>query len=78
LQTIIYSLLLIPVCFVPYYIEMSGLVSLVVVTLTNLFLVVQCIRLYRENNAKAARRVMFSSYLHLPVVLLALLSDKIG
>lgn len=78
LQTIIYSLLLVPVGMIPYYIEMSGLVSLVIVTLTNLFLVVQCIRLYRENNAKAARRVMFSSYLHLPVVLLALLSDKIG
>lgn len=78
LQTIIYSLLLIPVCLIPYYIGMSGLVSLVIVTLTNLFLVFQCIRLYRENDAKAARRVMFSSYLHLPVVLLALLSDKIG
>jgi len=26
---------------------------------------------------KAARRVMFSSYIHLPVVLLALLFDKI-
>ncbi|HEY1113352.1 MAG TPA: heme o synthase [Chitinophagaceae bacterium] len=78
LQTIIYSLLLVPVCFIPYYIGMSGPVSLVIVTLMNLFLVFQCIRLYRENDAKAARRVMFSSYLHLPVVLLALLSDKIG
>jgi protoheme IX farnesyltransferase len=78
LQTIVYSLLLVPVGFVPYYIGMSGMVSLVIVTLVNLFLVFQCVRLYRENDAKAARRVMFSSYLHLPVVLLALLSDKIG
>jgi heme o synthase len=78
LQTIVYALLLVPVCFIPYYIGMTGQVSLVIVTLVNLFLVVQCIRLYRENNAKAARRVMFSSYLHLPVVLLALLSDKIS
>lgn len=78
LQTIVYSLLLVPVGFLPYYIGMSGTVSLVIVTLMNLFLVFQCVRLYRENDAKAARRVMFSSYLHLPVVLLALLSDKIG
>jgi hypothetical protein len=28
-------------------------------------------------SAKAARRVMFSSYIHLPVVLLALLMDKV-
>ncbi|HYH16093.1 MAG TPA: heme o synthase [Flavisolibacter sp.] len=77
LQTIIYSLLLIPVCVLPYVIGLTGSVSLIVVTLTNIFLLIQCIRLYNENNAKAARRVMFSSYLHLPVVLLALLSDKL-
>jgi heme o synthase len=78
LQTVTYSLLLLPVCSLPYFIGMSGWVSLVIVSLMNLFLVFQCVRLYRENNAKAARRVMFSSYLHLPVVLLALLGDKIS
>ena len=76
LQTVTYSLLLIPVSALPYFIGMSGWVSLVIVTLMNLFLVFQCIRLYRENDPKAARRVMFSSYVHLPVVLLALLNDK--
>ena len=76
LQTVIYSLALIPVCTLPYLIGMSGMVSLVIVTATNIFLLVQCIRLYREESVKAARRVMFSSYIHLPVVLLALLSDK--
>ncbi len=77
LQTVIYSLLLIPVCAAPYIMEMSGLTSLVIITLANLFLVMQCIRLYNEGSAKAARRVMFSSYIHLPIILLALLSDKI-
>jgi protoheme IX farnesyltransferase len=78
LQTIIYSLLLIPVGMMPYYIGMSGMVSLVIVLLTNLFLVIQCLRLYRQMDVKAARRVMFSSYIHLPVVLLALLMNKIA
>lgn len=77
LQTIIWSLLLIPVCALAYFIELSGLVSLVIVTLANIFLVIQCIRLYKENSVAAARRVMFSSYIHLPVVLLAMLSDKV-
>ncbi len=76
LQTVIYSLALIPVGTLPYLIGMSGMVSLVIVTATNIFLLVQCIRLYQEGSVKAARRVMFSSYIHLPVVLLALLSDK--
>ena len=78
LQTIIYSLLLIPVCALPYYIGLTGATSLVICTVMNLFLVFQCIRLYRENDAKAGRRVMFSSYAHLPIVLLALLADKLG
>jgi len=77
LQTVIYSLLLIPAGLIPWYIGMSGLVSLVIVTLANLFMVWQCIRLYREMEIKAARRVMFSSYIYLPVVLFALLGDKL-
>ena len=77
LQTIVYSLLMIPVGMVPYYIGMSGVTSLIVVIIANLFLVMQCVRLYRSMDVKAARRVMFSSYIHLPVVLLALLMDKI-
>jgi heme o synthase len=77
LQAVMYSVLLIPVSMVPYFLEMSGIISLVVVALTNIFLVIQCVRLYKEMEIKAARRVMFSSYIHLPVVLLALLMDKV-
>lgn len=77
LQTVIYSLLLIPVGIIPWYIGMSGMISLVIVAAANLFMVWQCTRLYREMDIKAARRVMFSSYIYLPVVLLALLFDKI-
>jgi len=77
IQSIIYSLLLIPVGIVPYFLEMSGFVSLWIVLAANLFMVVQSVRLYREMTTAAARRVMFSSYIHLPVVLLALLADKV-
>jgi len=55
---------------------MSGMVSMVIVSLANLVMVWQCIRLFREMDVKAARRVMFTSYIYLPVVLLALLADK--
>jgi len=77
LQTVIYSLLLIPIGVVPYLIGMSGMISLIIVTVANLFMVWQCVRLYREMEMKAARRVMFSSYIYLPVVLFALLGDKL-
>jgi protoheme IX farnesyltransferase len=55
---------------------MSGRLSLAIVFVANLLMVWQCVRLYREMTLQAARRVMFSSYIYLPVVLLALLIDK--
>lgn len=78
IQAIIYSLLLVPVGVLPYFTGMSGLISLGIVVVANLFMVGQCVRLYREMTVQAARRVMFSSYIYLPVVLLALLVDKIA
>lgn len=77
IQTIIYSLLLIPVGLLPYFIGMSGWISLVIVLLANLFMIGRCVNLYRQMNIQAARKVMFGSYIYLPVVLLALLADKI-
>ncbi len=76
-QTIIYSLLMIPVGMLPYFFEMSGVVSMWILVAANLFMVVQCVRLYINMDVKSARRVMFSSYIYLPIVLLALLADKI-
>jgi protoheme IX farnesyltransferase len=77
LQTVIYTMMLFPLGALPYLFHMSGALSLGIVTLANGFLLVQCLRLVREMSAKAARRVMFSSYIYLPVVFLALLFDKV-
>ncbi|MDB5249045.1 MAG: heme synthase, protoheme farnesyltransferase, partial [Segetibacter sp.] len=78
LQSIMYSIVMVPVGMLPYYFGMTGNVSLWIVIACNLFMVVQCMRLYIEMDVKAARRVMFSSYIYLPIVLLALLADKIN
>lgn len=77
IQSVIYSLVLLPVGVLPYLFHMSGIVSFWIVLAANIFMVAQCVRLYKEMNVTAARRVMFSSYIYLPVVLLALLGDKI-
>ena len=78
MQALIYSFVLLPAGFLPYLVEMSGIISLWIVFAANLFMIFQCYRLYREMEKKAARRVMFSSYIYLPVVLLALLADKVN
>ena len=77
IQTIIYSLLLIPVGVIPYFIGMSGTISLAIVAIANVFMVWRCVQLYRNMDVPSARRVMFSSYIYLPIVLLALLADKL-
>ncbi|MBP6686330.1 MAG: heme o synthase [Lacibacter sp.] len=77
IQTVIYSLLMIPVGMLPFFFNMSGLVSMWILVAANMFMVIQCVRLYINMDVKSARRVMFSSYIYLPIVLLALLADKI-
>ena len=77
IQTIIYSLLLIPIGVVPYFLGMSGMVSLVIVAMANIFMVWRCVQLYKNMDVSSARRVMFSSYIYLPIVLLSLLADKL-
>jgi len=77
IQTIIYSLLLIPIGVIPYFVGMSGMVSLVIVALANIFMVWKCVQLYMNMDVSSARRVMFSSYIYLPIVLLSLLADKL-
>ncbi len=78
IQTIIYSLLMIPAGVLPFINGMSGSISMWVLVAANLFMVLQSVRLYINMDVKSARRVMFSSYIYLPVVLLALLADKIA
>ncbi len=77
LQSIMYAVLMIPVGFIPYYLNLTGQISMWVLLVANIFMVVQCVRLYQNMGVPAARRVMFSSYIYLPVVYLALLADKL-
>ena len=76
LQAVMYSVLMIPVGILPWYFNISGQISMYIVLACNLFMVVQSLRLYKAMDVKSARRVMFSSYIYLPIVLLALLADK--
>jgi protoheme IX farnesyltransferase len=78
LQSIMYAVLMIPVGFLPHYLNLTGTWSMWVVLVANIFIVVQCVRLYQNMGVPAARRVMFSSYIYLPVVYLSLLADKLN
>jgi protoheme IX farnesyltransferase len=78
IQAVIYSLLMLPVGVLPWLLNISGQISLIIVLLANFFMIWQSMRLYKEMTVQAARRVMFSSYIYLPIVLLSLLADKVA
>jgi protoheme IX farnesyltransferase len=53
LQTVVYAVLMMPVGMLPYFIGLSGLVSVIVVTAANVFLIIQCLRLYKATGCKS-------------------------
>ena len=76
IQAVLYSVILIPIGVLPFIFGMSGVVSMGIVLLANLYMLWRCITLFKKMDIRSARAVMFSSYIYLPVVLLALLADK--
>ena len=77
IQTVMYSMMMIPVGMLPYYFKISGLTSMWIVLACNLGMVFVSVRLYLKMDVASARRVMFSSYFYLMIVLLSLLFDKV-
>ena len=83
MQTVAYSLLLVPVTVAPFfagmtsYGDMKGKISIGLVILANLFMISRCVTLYRKMDVGSARKVMFGSYMYLPVVMLAWLLSKV-
>jgi protoheme IX farnesyltransferase len=77
MQTVIYSMMMVPVGMLPYYFHIGGMLAFWVLLFCNLWMVFVSILLVIKMNAEAARRVMFSSYFYLMIVFLTLLFDKI-
>jgi protoheme IX farnesyltransferase len=77
LQSVMYSVMMIPIGIMPHYYEMSGLVSLWIVLACNLCMVYLSIVLYIRMDVASARKVMFGSYFYLMIVFLSLYADKL-
>jgi protoheme IX farnesyltransferase len=76
-QSVMYSVMMIPVGILPYVFGISGLVSLWIALACNLWMVYVSMMLYIKMTAASARMVMFSSYFYLMIVFLSLYADKI-
>lgn len=77
LQNLSFTLVLIPLSFIPAMYHMTGTVSIYILLASGLVLLYQSYRLFKTCSIADAKRLMFASFLYLPVVQLALFFDKI-
>ncbi len=76
LQTVMYSALMIPVGVLPNYFGISGQTSMWIILGCNIWMLYVSVMLYIKMDVASARKVMFSSYFYLMIVMLALYADK--
>ncbi len=76
-QSIMYSIMMLPVGILPYAFDISGFISMLIVLFCNLWMVYVSVMLYVKMDAYSARKVMFSSYFYLMIVFLSLYADKV-
>jgi protoheme IX farnesyltransferase len=77
IQMMIYTIFLLPIAWLPYYLGMTGINSAVVAMICSVLFLAQTFHLMREVNDKAARQLMFGSFAFLPIVQIAFLMDKL-
>jgi protoheme IX farnesyltransferase len=76
-QIMIYTLVLLPLCWVPFYLGMTGINSAMIAMLFGILFLIQTFHLMRRVDNKAALQLMFGSFIYLPVVQIAYLLDKL-
>ncbi|MCF8244110.1 MAG: heme o synthase [Saprospiraceae bacterium] len=77
LQGVFYALCLVPVGLVPFYTNVTGVISAAIVSILALVYAWFGWNLYRQSDRKAAVQLMFFSFFYLPIALTALWLDKI-
>ncbi len=76
LQCMFYSVILIPMAIMPRVMGMSGNIGMWICIAAGIFYFIASVAFYRKNDFKSAKQVMYASFIYLPVVLLALVFDK--
>jgi protoheme IX farnesyltransferase len=77
LQCMFYSIVLIPLVVLPRTIGLSGNWGMWISIVCGLLYFAASVQFFRKNDRASARRVMFASFIYLPVVLLALYFNKL-
>lgn len=76
-QIMLYTLILIPVSLLPLKFGMAGNTLAFISLIAGFVFFMQSVKLYRQCSVKAAKELMFGSFLYLPIVQITLLIDKL-
>ncbi|WBL43610.1 heme o synthase [Algoriphagus halophytocola] len=77
IQIMIYTLFLLPLGLLPSYFGLTGMTSGIVATVCGVLFLAQTFSLMRDCSRKSALKIMFGSFLYLPIVQIAYLLDKL-
>lgn len=77
IQISIYTFILIPLAGIPFFEGYLGWISTVILLLMGMYMTWLSIQLVRDGSAKNAKKLMFGSFLYLPVVQIACVLDQI-
>ena len=77
MQIMIYTMFFIPLGLLPATFGITGLNSAIVVTVCGVLFFAQTFSLMRSGDRKSALKIMFGSFLYLPIVQIAYLLDKV-
>ncbi len=77
LQIMVYTASIIPFGLLPFFFHMAGPVSAVITTACGIYFMAKAIRLHKTLEISDARKLLYASFIYLPVVQLALLFDKL-
>ena len=77
LQIMVYTGSIIPFGLLPYFFRMSGIISAIIITLCGIYFMMKAIKLHSTLEISDARKLLYASFIYLPVVQLALLIDKL-
>jgi heme o synthase len=77
IQIMTYTLFLIPLGLMPAYFGITGINSAIIATICGVLFLSMTFSLMRDGSRKSALKIMFGSFIYLPVVQIAFLMDKI-
>ena len=76
-QALVYTMCLIPMALVPQIFGFTGTFSTTLMILTGVFFSIPAFRLYKSCETKDAQKLMFASFIYLPVVQLIWMIDRL-